>query len=520
MSQDTITQRLQKASDALVAIGKTPHAHQVEGMKWMMTHEQAGNGALLADDPGCGKTYQALSLVISSPPATSTLVVVPTCIIEQWADAARALLGTHAVYVHHGTRNCETFPMARLVITTYGVVRVEPTLSKKRWTRIILDEIHEIKSRRSKISKAVMALQAPLRWGLSGTPVQNTTEETANLFRFVLGLPSDTRDRIDVPVLIGSHLLRRRKEVVLKDTLPPLEIHTITIPFSSDRERDFYLQVQRNVKREFTQLADQCLTASEENVVKFELLLRLRQASQHPQLVLNGFSRKYKRSFGKWLNKETGEPLASSKHLHLLEMLKGHPEESAIVFCQFTEEMNILEQLLADNGFPCLRLDGSMNSAQRQEMLQQCGGSVVNNRQTLRAGDAGASLPRSLMKMIGDYLRPPTTLIQIKAGGVGLNLQAFSRVYINSPDWNPCNEIQAMARSHRLGQTRKVVVKRLAIEAPEGETVIDDRIMGVQETKRNLMADLLNEEELRCNGRRQTGKVGLTSNDFKKLLKC
>jgi SNF2 family DNA or RNA helicase len=278
--------------------------------------------------------------------------------------------------------------------------------------------------------------------------------------------------------------------------------------------------VQRNVKREFTQLADQCLTASEENVVKFELLLRLRQASQHPQLVLNGFSRKYKRSFGKWLNKETGEPLASSKHLHLLEMLKGHPEESAIVFCQFTEEMNILEQLLADNGFPCLRLDGSMNSAQRQEMLQQCGGSVVNNRQTLRAGDAGASLPRSLMKMIGDYLRPPTTLIQIKAGGVGLNLQAFSRVYINSPDWNPCNEIQAMARSHRLGQTRKVVVKRLAIEAPEGETVIDDRIMGVQETKRNLMADLLNEEELRCNGRRQTGKVGLTSNDFKKLLKC
>jgi SNF2 family DNA or RNA helicase len=124
------------------------------------------------------------------------------------------------------------------------------------------------------------------------------------------------------------------------------------------------------------------------------------------------------------------------------------------------------------------------------------------------------------MKMVGDYLRPPTTLIQIKAGGVGLNLQAFSRVYINSPDWNPCNEIQAMARSHRLGQTRKVVVKRLAIESPEGETVIDDRIMGVQETKRNLMADLLNEEELRCNGRRQSGKVGLTSKDFRKLLKC
>ena len=59
---------------------------------------------------------------------------------------------------------------------------------------------------------------------------------------------------------------------------------------------------------------------------------------------------------------------------------------------------------------------------------------------------------------------PPVTLIQIKAGGVGLNLQAFSRVYITSPDWNPCNEIQAMARAHRLGQTRRVVVKKLVLQ--------------------------------------------------------
>ncbi len=518
-SCDNVEERLREAETALEAIGKKPHPHQVDGIRWMMEHEAQGNGALLADDPGCGKTYQALSLVATSAPATSTLVVVPTCIIEQWAEAARALLGQHAVYVHHGTRNRETFPMARLVITTYGVVRVEPTLASRQWNRIILDEIHEIKTRRSKISRAVMLLRAPFRWGLSGTPVQNTSEETANLFRFVLGLPSDTRDRIDVVSMIRSHLLRRRKEAVLKDKLPTLEIETVMVPFSNERERDFYLQVQRNVKREFSQLADMCLSASEENVVKFELLLRLRQASQHPQLVLNGFTRKYKRSFGKWLDKETGEPLASSKHLHLLEMIKTHPDESALVFCQFTEEMDILEQLLVDRGMPCLRLDGSMNATQRQEMLQQCSGENFTSTDTFQAGASGARLTRGLMGKVGEYLKPPTTLIQIKAGGVGLNLQAFSRVYINSPDWNPCNEIQAMARSHRLGQTRDVIVKRLAIQAPEGETVIDDRIMGVQESKRNLMADLLDEEELRSNGRRTTRKLGLTNQDFRRLLR-
>ena len=89
-SCDNVGERLREAESALEAIGKKPHPHQVEGIRWMMEHEARGNGALLADDPGCGKTYQALSLVATSAPATSTLVVVPTCIIEQWAGAAIA----------------------------------------------------------------------------------------------------------------------------------------------------------------------------------------------------------------------------------------------------------------------------------------------------------------------------------------------------------------------------------------------------------------------------------------------
>ena len=493
-------ERHEQAQRALTAVGCTLFPHQVAGIKWMMNLEAAGSGGLLADDPGLGKTYQALSLLVNSK--GSTLVVVPTCILFQWRDIAEQLLGKHAVYVHHGKRT-KDFPMTRIVLTTYGVVRTEETLAEKPWERIVLDEIHEIKNRRSKISKAVMRLgnveghpRCRLRWGMSGTPVQNTSEETANLFRFVMGLESSNRDKIDVPEMIRSHLLRRRKEVVLADKIPELDIETVDVPFATDKEKNYYTKIQANVKKDFQRIQEGCLTAQQENVVMFELLLRLRQVSQHPQLVLNGLWRKFHadpQSIFHGQDKPSKWPHGhSSKHLKLMELIQHHPDEGTLVFCQFTEEMDLLEELIIDRGQQSLRLDGKLSNSEREEVLQQCSGSDGP---------------------------PPTTLIQIKAGGVGLNLQAFSRVYIMSPDWNPCNEIQAMARSHRLGQTRRVYVKRLVLENTEELSVIDERIMGVQERKRNLMADLLDEESLRCNGRRR-GKIGLTSSDYKRLLKA
>ena len=495
----TTTTRHQQAQEALVKIDRKLHAHQIDGTKWMMELEDAGSGGILADDPGLGKTYQALSLIVNS--MGSTLVVVPTCILYQWRDIAEELLGKHAVYVHHGRRQ-PNFPMTRIVLTTYGVVRTEETLAEKNWERIILDEIHEIKSRRSKISKAVMRLgnveggpKCHLRWGMSGTPVQNTPEETANLFRFVLGYESSNRDKLDVVAMIRSHLLRRRKEVVLADKLPQLDLETVSVAFASESEKKYYEKIQKNVKKDFMKAQESCLTAQEENVVMFELLLRLRQVSQHPQLVLNGLWRKFHEDPNSMFHGQEKPPKwphgPSSKHKCLLELLEEHPDEGTLVFCQFTEEMDMLEEFVVERGHRCLRLDGRLNNSERAEVLEQC------------RGDDGV---------------PPVTLIQIKAGGVGLNLQAFSRVYILSPDWNPCNEIQAMARSHRLGQTRRVVVKRLVLESTKELSVIDDRIMGVQERKRDLMADLLEEESLRCNGRRR--KMGLTTSDYKRLLKA
>ena len=481
-------QRLRDILHTLQAADITPRPHQHDGIRWMCRQEAAGQGGLLADDPGLGKTYQALSLICGDT-TQKTIIIVPTSIIGQWEEAAVRLFGRRSVCVHHGNRSRTLEHAPRITISTYGLLRKDKAISEVAWDRIILDEIHAIKTRSSKTSKAAMELRGRFRWGLSGTPVQNKLDETANLFRFILGLPVKSRDRLDVPTLISTHMLRRQKEIVLAEELPDLHIRTQPVTFVTDQESQFYHRVMTNVAKEYAKVLGS--EAKVENMVMFELLLRMRQASQHPQLVLNGFRRKYKKDFGKWTER-------SSKHTALLRLLKTHPDGDSLVFCQFTEEIRILAPLLREEGYDVLRLDGSMSAMERSINL-----------------DAG----KNTRDPSDTSQKPRVFLIQIVAGGVGLNLQAFSHVYLMSPDWNPCNEIQAIARAHRMGQLKDVNVTRLVLESEEegGPALIDARILDIQSKKRNLMATLLSEERLRNNGKVRT-RIRLSARDFQKLL--
>ena len=151
-SHTTQPTRYQAAVSSLTKIGITLKPYQVAGINWMFNLEAQDSGGILADDPGLGKTLQALSLVASSPSDNTTLLVVPTTLIPQWKELVQQLFGTHSVYVHHGTRDHTKFPMTRVVITTYGIVRKDVVLANKRFHRIILDEGHEIKNKGTKLS--------------------------------------------------------------------------------------------------------------------------------------------------------------------------------------------------------------------------------------------------------------------------------------------------------------------------------------------------------------------------------
>ena len=81
-------------------------------------------------------------------------------------------------------------------------------------------------------------------------------------------------------------------------------------------------------------------------------------------------------------------------------------------------------------------------------------------------------------------------LVSLKAGGVGLNLTAAEYVFLLDPWWNPAAEAQAIDRAHRMGQTRTVVAYRFV----SNET-IEDRLMDLQQKKRDLVASVLGEHD-------------------------
>ncbi len=100
--------------------------------------------------------------------------------------------------------------------------------------------------------------------------------------------------------------------------------------------------------------------------------------------------------------------------------------------------------------------------------------------------------------MIDEFARregPAVILAQIEAGGVGLNIQAASVVVLAEPQWKPSIEQQAIARAHRMGQTRRVQVHRLL--AKDG---VDERIREVQEHKQLLFDHYARQSEAKATG--------------------
>jgi SNF2 family DNA or RNA helicase len=514
-----ITKRYRFIKSLYQQRGITLREYQLNGIYWMMKLEDRKLGGILADEPGLGKTYQSLALALSSK--GKTLVIVPSSILQQWyKDAVFLKSKKSSVYLHHGKSRLREFPPhTKIVITTpctlliSGCGSVYVNLHDTLWKRIIFDEAHLMKNKDSVISKCAIQLKAEYKWALTGTPVQNRPAETVNLFRFVYNLSDDDDVVIDLKSSIQHQLLRRTKKQYLD--LPALSIENCVIDFDSQEERQFYHKVRKDVKTEFMNISEMCMNPAQLMSMMFELLLRMRQTSIHPQLVIEGYRKKY----GKTSLKDWSHCL-SSKHNKLIELIQEHPQDSSIVFCQFTQEIKLLEPLFQQKGWRVERIDGEQRD--KQGIIDRCQSNSLS-RDYLYHGlsktmNCFRQLPQHLLQYMSDYSpKIDIVLIQIKAGGVGLNLQKFNRIYFTSPDWNPTNEIQAIARAHRFGQDKKVYVKNILLEdSLEPGTVIDNRLLATQDDKRKLSAELLKDPDLVYNT--SSRRSGMTRQDLRRLL--
>ncbi|KAK4555920.1 hypothetical protein LTR86_007140 [Recurvomyces mirabilis] len=139
----------------------------------------------------------------------------------------------------------------------------------------------------------------------------------------------------------------------------------------------------------------------------------------------------------------------------------GNGPEKVLIFSQWTSLLDLLEIAVDMEGWNYRRYDGSMNAKDRADAVDE-----FKTNANLRI-----------------------MLISLKAGNAGLNLNMASQVIILDPFWNPFIEEQAIDRAHRLGQMREVRVHRILIK----ETV-EDRICAIQEKKRELIGEALDEK--------------------------
>jgi len=446
----------------------SPYQH--EGVKWLVDRELSPShpGGFLCDEMGLGKTVQLIAtMLVNQKPRT--LVIVPKSIVGQWCSEIARFGPSLSVMAFDGAKRSLPDNLPNVVIAPYSVLPQRAgspgcPLLNIRWDRVILDEGHEIRNNKSKSHIACRALQAPIRWVVSGTPVFNSIKDFVALCSFV-GLARDVVQGYTDQIR-ETYVLRRTKDSVAKFNarleLPKCDFENIELEMGQE-EKALYAEAfsrGQDVVREVVSMG----AGAGRQMEMLEALLRVRQVMTWPQLYLDGMALK-----------DDSDPImwtyGSKKMDTLMELIKSHPREKSLVFTQFMGEMDYIQERLTEMGISVFRIDGSVLKEKREEAIEG-----------FKKSRPGAVF-----------------IIQIKAGGVGLNLQEATRVYITTPAWNPATELQAIGRAHRTGQTQRVVVKRLVYMGYDGVQPlpsVEQSIMQLQEAKAKVCADVLNDPTL------------------------
>ena len=289
---------------------------------------------------------------------------------------------------------------------------------------VILDESQRIKNRAGATSQAVRAIGRGRNWALTGTPVENSSEDLVGIFEFLApGFLSPEMKPRRMGQAIGDYVLRRTKDQVLTD-LPPKLFRDADLDLTPEQRQTYDLAQDEGVLR-LTEMGDQ---ATIHHV--FELVLRLKQICNFDPAT--------------W---------ASSK----LERLEADLEEvstsgrKALVFSQWVQTLQHLAKRLAR--FGPLEYHGRIPSGQREDVIRRF------------REDPDAHV----------------LLLSYGAGGVGLNLQFAGYVFLFDRWWNPALEDQAINRAHRIGAAGPVTVTRFLVLG-----TIEERINAVLQEKREI----------------------------------
>jgi superfamily II DNA or RNA helicase len=434
---------------------------------------------LLADEPGLGKTAQAL-LAAQAADAYPLLVVVPNVVKTNWAREAGIWTPRRKPTVIQGDGNTID-GFADIVIVNYEVLdRHVGWLGDLGFRGMVVDEAHFIKNKKSQRSQNVLRLSErirsrtprPLLMALTGTPLINDIEDFAAIWQF-LGWINDKSPGAELTEsleesgltpadpgfyaaarasVIDLGIVRRRKVDVAAD-IPARRVADLPVELDDAAGRSI-----RAAERE---LADRL-------VARYHAVL----AARDPEDTVEGIDHDLVRRVAEWERAESAKTKSGDNIFNLVRRIGAakagmaadyaaqlaHNVGKVVFFARHIEVLDAAENLFTERGIQYASIRGDQSRTTRQKNID----AFVN--------DPDVSI----------------AVCSLLTAGVGLNLQVASNVVLAELSWTNAEQEQAIDRVHRIGQSDPVTAWRII-----AAQTIDTRIADLIDSKAGLAARAL-----------------------------
>lgn len=457
--------------------------YQRNGYRWLRTLEAYKLGGILADDMGLGKTLQVIAVLLAAKQegkAGTSLVVAPASLVYNWGEEIKRYAPELSCIFITGSQEdrrerLEGYRDFDVVVTSYDLLKrdIEYYEGKEFYYQVI-DEAQYIKNHTTAAAKAVKVVKSHTRYALTGTPIENRLSELWSIFDYLIPgylYGYDVfRNDFEAPIvknedqaamerlqrMTAPFILRRLKGNVLKDLPEKLEENRY-VKFEPKQQQLYDAQVVHMKQRIGMQDAQEF---QKNKIQILAELMKLRQICCDPGLCFDNYDG------------------GSAKLEGCLELVRTAVEggHKILLFSQFTSMLELISRRLSAEQISFYMITGSTPKEKRLQLVK-----AFNKDDT------------------------KVFLISLKAGGVGLNLTGADVVIHYDPWWNLAVQNQATDRSHRIGQTKVVVVYRLIAKG-----TIEEKIQELQESKRALSEQVIQGD---------AGQLGaMSKEDFMSLL--